>query len=199
MLGIAGRAGEGFTAEAVMDFANPALGNSSAEVRSAAVALVLQLAQAAGPSVQRMLPADLNAKVREQIQQGLLNGPRAAAAPAPVPAAARAAAPPRSPAPAAASAARQPAVAKQAQQAASGAAAAAAAPRQQAEKAAAAAQQQPQPPQPLAPPGPDADLAPYEAEVRAREAQLGPSHPDVAEAICNLAILHNQVGPCPAR
>ncbi|KAL4436783.1 hypothetical protein ABPG75_003922 [Micractinium tetrahymenae] len=200
VLGIAGRAGEGFSPEAVMDFANPALSNSSAEVRSAAVALLLQLAQAAGPSVQRMLPADLNAKVREQIQQGLLNGPAAAvAAPAAAPAPAKAAAPPRGAAPAAASAVRQPAGGKQPQQAAPAAAAAAPAPspHQPAGGAAAAAaaptlQQQQQ--QPLAPPGPDADPAPYEAEVRAREAQLGPAHPDVAEAICNLAILHNQRG-----
>lgn len=36
----------------------------------------------------------------------------------------------------------------------------------------------------------------YEGEVRAREARLGPSHPDVAEAVSNLAILYNQVGAC---
>lgn len=180
-----------------MDFANPALGNSSAQVRGAAVALVLQLAQAAGPSVQRMLPADLNAKVREQIQQGLLDGPAATAAPAATSAGAKAAAPARSPAPAAAGAGRQPAAAKATQQAASsGAAATTAAPRQQAGAAAAQPSPQQQPQQPLAPPGPDADPAPYEAEVRAREAQLGASHPEVAEAICNLAILHSQVSLC---
>lgn len=164
-----------------MDFANPALANSSAEVRSAAVALVLQLAQAAGPSVQRMLPADLNAKVREQILQGLLNGPAAAAVPAAL-AAAKASAAARSTAAAAAGAAagtgRQATAAAAVQQQAA------------APPPPSLAQQQ----QPLAPPGPDADPAPYEAEVRAREARLGPSHPDVAEAVCNMAILHNQVG-----
>ena len=43
------------------------------------------------------------------------------------------------------------------------------------------------------PPSGDDDPAPFEAELRAREARLGPSHPDVAEALSNLAIIHNQV------
>ncbi len=42
-------------------------------------------------------------------------------------------------------------------------------------------------------PSGDDDPAPFEAELRAREARLGPSHPDVAEALSNLAIIHNQV------
>lgn len=36
------------------------------------------------------------------------------------------------------------------------------------------------------------DPAQYEAEVRAREKALGPSHPDVAESLSNLAILYSQ-------
>lgn len=40
----------------------------------------------------------------------------------------------------------------------------------------------------------DDDPALFEAELRAREARLGPSHPDVAEALSNLAIIYNQVG-----
>jgi hypothetical protein len=43
-------------------------------------------------------------------------------------------------------------------------------------------------------PGPaDDDPALFEAELRAREARLGASHPDVAEALSNLAIIYNQV------
>ena len=37
------------------------------------------------------------------------------------------------------------------------------------------------------------DPAPLEAELRRREAALGPGHPAVAEAASTLAILHNQV------
>jgi hypothetical protein len=37
------------------------------------------------------------------------------------------------------------------------------------------------------------DPAPLHAELRRREAQLGPSHPAVAEAASTLAILYNQV------
>ena len=44
-------------------------------------------------------------------------------------------------------------------------------------------------------PGPiNEDPAPYEAELQAREATFGPSHPDVAESLSNLAILYNQRG-----
>ena len=183
VVGMAGRAGEGFQLEAVMDFVGPALSNSSAEVRGAAVALTLQVAQLAGPSVQRLLPAGLNAKVKEQIEAGLLN-PTAAlpAQPAKAPAAAKPAAAPAA-APTAAPAARKPA-------------------QQATPVAAAAVLPSPPPPHPAAleqqaalpAPGPDDDPSVFEADVRAREARLGPSHPDVAEAICNLAIVHNQVG-----
>lgn len=38
------------------------------------------------------------------------------------------------------------------------------------------------------------DPAPFEAELAQREKQLGPNHPDVAEACSNLAILYNQKG-----
>ncbi|CAG9467389.1 unnamed protein product [Pedinophyceae sp. YPF-701] len=38
----------------------------------------------------------------------------------------------------------------------------------------------------------DEDPAPYEEELRVREQDLGPDHPDVAEACSNLAILYNQ-------
>ncbi len=147
---------------------------------------LLQVAQVAGPGVQRLLPSDLNSKVREQIEQGMLN-------PAAVPAAAGPK-PPSLPRTGSGPAARvqQPA-------AAAPPAAAAAAP-QQAQQVQQAVQQGPGVPagQPAALPVPDenADPAIYEAEVKAREARLGPSHPDVAEAICNLAILHNQVGLC---
>jgi centrosomal protein CEP104 len=185
---MAGKSGEGFQVEAVMAFVNPGLSNSSAEVRGAAIALTLQVAQLAGPSVQRLLPADLNSKVKEQIEAGLLN-PTAALAAGPL-AALRV-----SPGPARAAAAG----ARQQQQPP-----AAAGSRQQpspSPPAATTMQQQQQPPQqqqhyPAAPPPPgaaDDDPAVYEAEVRAREARLGSSHPDVAEAICNLAIVHNQV------
>ena len=37
-------------------------------------------------------------------------------------------------------------------------------------------------------------MAAYKAELAAREEALGPAHPDVAEALSNLAILHNQAG-----
>jgi len=40
----------------------------------------------------------------------------------------------------------------------------------------------------------DEDPAPFEAELRAREAALGPGHPAVAEAASNLAIIYNQRG-----
>ncbi|PRW58028.1 centrosomal of 104 kDa [Chlorella sorokiniana] len=187
VVGMAGRGGEGFQLESLMDFANPALSHSSADVRGAAVALVVQVAQVAGPSVQRLLPADLNSKVREQIEQGMLNpaamGGAAAAKPPSLPRtgsgpAARAQQPPAAAPPAAAA----PQQAQQVQQQA-----------QQAPAAAAAAQ-----PAPLPVPDENADPALYEAEVKAREARLGPSHPDVAEAICNLAILHNQRGDTAA-
>lgn len=39
----------------------------------------------------------------------------------------------------------------------------------------------------------DADSRLFEAELRTREARLGPEHPQVAEALTNLAIMHNQV------
>ncbi len=38
------------------------------------------------------------------------------------------------------------------------------------------------------------DPAPFEAELAAREAALGPEHVDVAESLSNLAILYNQKG-----
>ncbi|KAG7668381.1 putative Centrosomal protein of 104 kDa [Nannochloris sp. 'desiccata'] len=40
----------------------------------------------------------------------------------------------------------------------------------------------------------DEDPAPFEEELRRREATLGPSHPHVAEAASNLAIIYNQRG-----
>jgi centrosomal protein CEP104 len=40
----------------------------------------------------------------------------------------------------------------------------------------------------------DEDPAPFEEELRRREATLGPSHPSVAEAASNLAIIYNQRG-----
>lgn len=40
---------------------------------------------------------------------------------------------------------------------------------------------------------PEDDPALYEAELRSREARLGPAHPDVADALSNLAIIYNQV------
>ena len=239
VVGMAGRGGEGFQLESLMDFANPALSHSSADVRSAAIALVvqvwragsvslncrpaalvclplgmqlhcwlqldldsaprqpcwlccsaLQVGQVAGPSVQRLLPSDLNSKVREQIEQGLLN-PAAVtgAAAAKLPSLPRTGSgpaarmqPPPAAAPAAAAASPQ-----QVQQV-----------QQQAQQALGATAGQPAS---LPVPDENADPALYEAEVKAREARLGPSHPDVAEAICNLAILHNQVcwrAPAPA-
>lgn len=45
VVGMAGRAGEGFQLESLMDFANPALSHSSADVRGAAIALVVQVRQ----------------------------------------------------------------------------------------------------------------------------------------------------------
>lgn len=140
-----------------------------------------QVAQVAGPGVQRLLPADLNSKVREQIEQGLLNPAAVAAAaakPTSLPRTASGPAARAQPAPAAAppAAAARPAPAPAPQQVQQGPAAPAGQPAS------------------LPVPDEDADPAVYEAEVKAREARLGPSHPDVAEAICNLAILHNQVG-----
>ncbi len=46
------------------------------------------------------------------------------------------------------------------------------------------------------------DPAAFESELLQRERQLGPDHPDVAEACSNLAILYNQKvrgRPCPQR
>ena len=132
----------------------------------------LQVAQAAGPGVQRLLPADLNAKVREQIEQGLLNPPAAAAAAA-----------------SSTAAARPPGLPRSGSDRAAGAVPPAAALRPAAQRA-----QQGPPAAPLPLPEEGADPALYEAEVAAREQRLGPSHPEVAEALSNLAIVHNQVG-----
>lgn len=189
VVGMAGpRGGEGFQLDPFMDFINPALSNSSAEVRSAAIALVLQAAGAAGPSVTRLLPAGLNAKVREQIDAGLLNPTAALAGPV-------AAVPKASPAVVPAAARAKPAGGSQRSQQG----AAPPPPHAPAGAAVAPASQQPQQQQQQAVPlpvagSPEDDPAVYEAEVREREARLGAAHPDVAEAICNLAILHNQVG-----
>lgn len=43
------------------------------------------------------------------------------------------------------------------------------------------------------------DPRPFEEELKAREAALGPDHPDVAESCSNLAILYNQKGDAGAR
>ncbi|GAB4823407.1 hypothetical protein N2152v2_010453 [Parachlorella kessleri] len=198
VIGMAGKTGnEGFQLEAVMEFVGAAFGNSSAEVRGAAVQLTLQVFDIVGPSVQRYLPADLNPKVKEQIEQGMINrasgrggavGPLAAQRPSLTTAAAAQPArpqPPKSAAPgkkaggtAGSPGARPAAVGSMSPPAAQPSSAA-------------------YPPSPGSPgmsPSGDDDPAPFEAELRAREARLGPSHPDVAEALSNLAIIHNQRG-----
>lgn len=79
-----GAGGEGFAADAVMRFATPALTSASAEVRAAASELTLKLGALAGPeAVMALLPADLNPKLREQIECGL-TGKQPAPASAPV-------------------------------------------------------------------------------------------------------------------
>jgi centrosomal protein CEP104 len=163
---------EGFALAPLMAFVGQALSNSSAEVRAAAIALTVRVAQLAGPAVQRLLPADLNPKVKEQIEQGMLSS---ASSPAP-------------PKPAAPAPAKTPPSKQQA--AASGGKPAAQRQQQAAAPSPPVQQQQQQQPSPAET---DDEAARYEAEVRAREARLGPSHPDVAEAVCNLAILYNQV------
>lgn len=189
VVGLAGQGGDGFQPEAVMDFACPALGHSAAGVRACAAELVVEVAVAAGPAMLRLLPGNLNAKLRAQIEADLLSRSSGASAAA---GSGRQRGAPAAPA----AGARQ----QQAPAAAAAAAAVAAvgpAPKAQQQGPAASAAAAPAPaPAALPPPEEGADPAAYEAEVREREVRLGPTHPDVAEAICNLAILHNQVCVC---
>ena len=48
VVGMSGRGSDGFQLESLMDFANPALSHSSADVRGAAVALVVQVRRQVG-------------------------------------------------------------------------------------------------------------------------------------------------------
>jgi centrosomal protein CEP104 len=188
---------EGFALSPLMAFVGPALGNSSAEVRGAAVALTVQVALVAGPSVQRMLPADLNPKIKEQIEQGMLGA--AGVAPPSTAAAAAAAKAPLAAAGTRATPAATPAPPSRPQQAPPAGGRPAASPPSTQQQAAA----QPKPAQqqqaaagvrtPAAAVEVGDEAAVYTAELRSREARLGPNHPDVAEAVSNLAILHNQV------
>lgn len=169
--------GEGFQLESVMTFAAPCFSHKEAVVRSSAVALTAALARVAGPGVQRLLPGDLNPKLREQIQAEILAAASGNAEGSTVAAAAPLAR------------AVKPALAT----------AKALAPKPAAAAAAPAAAAVPDPPGLLGSPGSllpgeDDDPAPYQAELAAREVRLGPRHPDVAEALSNLAIIHNQVG-----
>ncbi|KIZ03119.1 Nephrocystin-3 [Monoraphidium neglectum] len=210
---------EGLDLGELMDYVGRAFGSANADVRGAAVKVAVLAHDAAGPAVRRLLPRDLNPKIRAQLDAAL--GVEAGSPP--LAAAAAAATPPpkarTTPAPkAASSATKQPPT----RASAGGKAAAGAgrkpggggggggggAPQQQHH------QQQPLPPhlqhshdahaqqrhqQQAGPNGgggegmPD-DPAPFEAELRSREKQYGANHPAVAESCSNLAILFNQRG-----
>eukprot|EP00878_Enallax_costatus_P018713 GHUV01019714.1.p1 GENE.GHUV01019714.1~~GHUV01019714.1.p1 ORF type:complete len:592 (+),score=256.35 GHUV01019714.1:204-1778(+) len=186
----------GFDLHELMDYVGKALSSANADVRAAALKVAVAVAgcSAGGAAaVRRLLPQDLNPKLKEQADAAL--GSAGDAAAAPPPAAAPAAAP------------------QQRQQRAAGGGAGGAGSRtagkpaatnsQHPNRQAAAAaggqtprqrqQQQQQPPQ-----GPEdlgaEDPAPFIRELSAREQQYGAQHPAVAESCSNLAILYNQKG-----
>ncbi|PNW77316.1 hypothetical protein CHLRE_10g431150v5 [Chlamydomonas reinhardtii] len=163
------KAGDGFDLAELMEFVGKAYNSPNADVRSEAVRVTKEVHDLVGPAIRKCMPKDINPKIKEQVD-AVLGGGDAPAAAAPPPAAAPRAAPARAPA---AAAAKPPA----------GRGGGAPKP----------AGKAPPPPPPPPPPAPD-DPAAFEAELASREDQLGPAHPDVAEACSNLAILYNQKG-----
>ncbi|KAF8056211.1 CEP104 [Scenedesmus sp. PABB004] len=211
LLGLAGAAGApgarasagggdgGFDLGETMDYVGRALSSANADVRAAALRVAVAVAGVAGGgagAVRRLLPRDLNPKLREQADaalglpggDGALGGGTPAPAQhTPPPAKARSGAlntGSSGGARAAGKPASTPAAGAHGGRGGGGGAAASGHPNRQAAAAAAAA----------APPPDGEDPAPFAAELAARERQYGPSHPAVAESCSNLAILYNQAG-----
>lgn len=144
-----------------------------------------------GPAVRKMLPRDINPKIKEQLDAAFGDA-GLPAAPAAPPAAAAAAPTPQTAKGKAAGGggagstpkARQGAATPVVAHAKTGKA------QQQSSRPSAAAAVPPPPAQSFAPDDP----TPFLQELRAKEQQYGRSHPAVAEACSNLAILYNQRG-----
>ncbi|WIA42558.1 hypothetical protein OEZ86_008540 [Tetradesmus obliquus] len=197
LLGLAGSAGianntrvssgggDGFDLNEVMDYVGKALSSGNADVRAAALRVAVAVAGCAaggGAAVRRLLPKDLNPKLREQADAALGGDVGGAAGPAAAAAPQQAAAP-------------KPRAGGQSSggsRTAGKPAATSGHPNRQSAAAAAPARQQQQQQPAL---GLEAeDPAPFVAELKAREQQYGQRHPAVAESCSNLAILYNQQG-----
>ncbi|KAK9826624.1 hypothetical protein WJX74_006438 [Apatococcus lobatus] len=215
-LGIArGGNGEGFELAGLMRFVGQAFGSPNADVRSTAIRVAAQVHSVVGPAMQQHLPEGLNPKVKGQLDDAC-GGPKAARVVPPQsvpPAQARtsnkqASLPRQGSGPSAQS--KSKAAPASAQGGATGRTAAnglhspprpphVKVPAAAASAAASPAGNEPASPSPMASPDAAAaalneDPAPFEAELAAREAALGPEHVDVAESLSNLAILYNQKG-----
>jgi hypothetical protein len=77
--------GDGFDLNEVMDYVGKALSSGNADVRAAALRVAVAVAGCAaggGAAVRRLLPKDLNPKLREQADAALGGDMNSAAAPA---------------------------------------------------------------------------------------------------------------------
>ncbi|KAK9901713.1 hypothetical protein WJX75_009833 [Coccomyxa subellipsoidea] len=202
--------GDSFSLEPLMKFVGTTLGNANADVRAAATRVTVLVHSLVGAPVRKHLPAGLNPKILEQLEAEFAAQPgspataggtgRAAAAGTPLGGGGRNTPAPRPASPPVPAVARRlseavpspaPAAARNGK-----AAAAAAAPVTVLASAHASSHYSLAEAYPIGPPHYNAasEEAIHEAELRHREALLGPSHPDLADSLSNLAILYNQRG-----
>eukprot|EP00195_Chlamydomonas_chlamydogama_P012277 CAMPEP_0202901254 /NCGR_PEP_ID=MMETSP1392-20130828/14151_1 /ASSEMBLY_ACC=CAM_ASM_000868 /TAXON_ID=225041 /ORGANISM="Chlamydomonas chlamydogama, Strain SAG 11-48b" /LENGTH=824 /DNA_ID=CAMNT_0049587793 /DNA_START=202 /DNA_END=2677 /DNA_ORIENTATION=+ len=168
LLGIS-KTGDGFELAELMDFVGKAYNSPNADVRSTAIRVTKEVHDLVGPAIRKCMPKDINPKIKEQLD-AVLGGDAAPAMPAPPPPATKAAPKAASKTPAKGAAGGSKAAGR------------------------GSAAPPPPPPEPEPMPAVADDPAPFEEELRAREKQLGPNHPDVAASCSNLAILYNSKG-----
>ncbi|KAL6781774.1 FAP256 [Auxenochlorella protothecoides x Auxenochlorella symbiontica] len=217
-LGVAapGGARAGLPVEALCAFLAPALGHTAGEVRSAAVDLCVLVGEVAGPGIfAHLLPSNLNPKLREAVLSGgnatspsrrastqteaARDGARASPA---MPAGGRRGPPePGGTVSHKAASQRRPGAQHRPHASSGEHEAARGRGRPASDPFAKAAPLQASPlgseassPSIRAGGADDDDAALFAAELAAREARLGPAHPEVADALSNLAIVHNQRG-----
>eukprot|EP00798_Chlamydomonas_sp_ICE-L_P023112 gene23112-30313_t len=201
----------GFDLHDLMEYVGKAYSSSNADVRSCAVRVTKAVHDIVGFAIKKTLPTDINPKIRERIEE-IVNGggPRAGPSPSLLPPLYSPTAqspgvrtPPPillSPPHASRSRQSQQQYTAQTQQQYTPQAQQQYMPQaqQRGGKASAAMANlaMGQPPYPRTPPHQPAanDPAMFEAEIEAKEAQLGADHPEVAQACSNAAILHGQNG-----
>ncbi|KAG2484841.1 hypothetical protein HYH03_016407 [Edaphochlamys debaryana] len=165
------RNNDGFDLAEVMDFVGKAYNSQNADVRAEAVRVTKEVADLVGQAIRKFMPKDINPKLKEQVDavlDGAADLPPSGPAPPPGP-------PPRQPAP------------RHSNAGGGGGPGGGKPPK-------AGGRPPPGPPPPPPPPPAPDDPSGFEAELDAREHELGPDHPDVAESCSNLAILYNQRG-----